>query len=116
MDKNKDLITKRKIFGFSTVITLNLKLGDIYITDGKVNDNSPLINHFKDSVTGQRAFLIEECTYAIYTNGERVIIEARENVSNFTIAKILRENIKTPAIDRLVRELEDNASAYYPAL
>lgn len=89
MERSKNLITKRKIYGFSTVVTLNKSRGDTLLTDGKINETSPLVSRFNDKVTGQKALLIEECTYAVYTNGDEIIVETRDSVDNTTIANLL---------------------------
>ncbi len=91
MDKNKNLIARRKIYGFSTVITLNTSHGDVLLTDGIISPTSPAVGHFSSKTKGHKPVLVEECTYAVYTNGNNIIVEARDNVDSAIIDSLLME-------------------------
>ncbi|MBP5675359.1 hypothetical protein J6W91_03465 [Candidatus Saccharibacteria bacterium] len=88
MDKN--LITKRKIYGFSTIITLNQRRGDVYFTDGTIDSASKIMGRFNDP-SGRETIRIDRCTYVVYSNGDKIIIESRDYVENDKLERALAE-------------------------
>ena len=89
MDKN--LITRRKIYGFSTMITLNQRRGDVYFTDGEIDASSKIMSRFKDSMTGRETLRIDRCTYVVYSNDDKIIIESRDYVEEDKLQRALAE-------------------------